>query len=70
MQDHQEVFIQYKYPSDFKPAFDFVTEAMHGFPTVRAHLRGERTFFSANGVPAGLEGSSEGPSGKVWVSHI
>jgi len=70
MQDHQEAFIQYKYPSDFKPAFDFVTEAMHGFPTIRAHLRGERTFFSANGVPAGLEGSSDGPNGKIPKWHL
>lgn len=71
MQDHQEVIVTYKFPKTFVAPFDFTTETMKGFPTLRKHLAGERTFFSTNGVPAGLEGSSAGPTGQIpkWHMH-
>lgn len=62
--------VVWKYPDTFKPAFDFVSETMKGFPQLRAHLSGQRSFFSSNAVPARLEGSSEGPSGKVPKWHL
>lgn len=34
------------FPKEFSPAFDFKWEAMKGFPTLRAHLKGERTVHS------------------------
>lgn len=71
MQDHQEVLVYYKFPKDFKPAFDFISETAKGFPQLRDHFDGKRTFFSSNGVPAGLEGSSKGPQGTIpkWHMH-
>jgi choline dehydrogenase-like flavoprotein len=71
MQDHQEVMSLWKFPDAMTPGFNFLSEAAKGFPTLRAHLKGERTFFSSNGVPAGLEGSSAGPNGSVpkWHMH-
>jgi len=44
-QDHQELYIMFKYPILYDPGFSFITEIATGFPTLRAHLRGERTFF-------------------------
>lgn len=70
MQDHQEVFVNYKFPDSTKPAFDFISETMKGFPELRTHLGGSRSFYSSNGVPAGLEGSSKGPSGTVPKWHL
>lgn len=70
MQDHQEVVVLYKYPKSFVAPFDFTTETMKGFPTLRKHLAGERTFFSTNGVPAGLEGSSAGTNASVPKWHL
>jgi len=70
LQDHQEVIVTYKFPESMVPPFDFVTETVKGFPTLRKHLAGERTFFSQNGVPAGLEGSSLGPKGTVPKFHL
>lgn len=70
MQDHQEVMSLWKFPDSYDPGFDFLSETAKGFPALRAHLRGERTFFSGNGVPAGLEGSSVGPKGSVPKWHL
>lgn len=70
MQDHQEVVVMWKFPNSYTPGFDFLSETTHGFPELRKHLRGERSFFSSNGVPAGLEGSSAGPSGKIPKWHL
>jgi len=73
MQDHQEMEMLYKFPSEYDPGFDWKTEALKGFPTVRAHLRGERTLLSTNGVVAGVEGSSRGPRDALkkptWHMH-
>jgi len=60
----------WKFPESYDPGFDFLSETLKGFPQLRAHLRGERSFFSSNGVPAGLEGSSAGPSGKIPKWHL
>lgn len=71
MQDHQEVFINYEFPDSYAPPFDMKMEALKGFPTFRAHMRGERTVLSSNMVPSGLEGSSSGPDGRIpkWHMH-
>lgn len=70
LQDHQEVVQMWKFPKEYDPGFDFLSETVKGFPTLRAHLRGERSFFSSNGIPAGLEGSSAGPKGTIPKWHL
>lgn len=70
LQDHQEVVSLWKFPKEYDPGFDFLSETLKGFPTLRAHLRGERSFFSSNGIPAGLEGSSAGPKGTIPKWHL
>jgi choline dehydrogenase-like flavoprotein len=70
MQDHQEVIVTYKFPESTKPAFDMISETLKGFPELRTHLSGKRSFYSSNGVPAGLEGSSKGPSGAIPKWHL
>lgn len=70
MQDHQEVVSLWKFPESYDPGFDFLSETYKGFPELRKHLRGERSFFSSNGVPAGVEGSSAGPKGTIPKWHL
>eukprot|EP01111_Echinosteliopsis_oligospora_P004375 TRINITY_DN1701_c0_g1_i1.p1 TRINITY_DN1701_c0_g1~~TRINITY_DN1701_c0_g1_i1.p1 ORF type:complete len:757 (-),score=226.92 TRINITY_DN1701_c0_g1_i1:37-2307(-) len=70
MQDHQELSIVYKFPKKYDPGFDFFSETAKGFPTLRDHLAGKRTFFSFNQVPAGVEGSSAGPNGTIPKWHL
>lgn len=49
----------------FDPGFSMLGEVAQGFPEFTKFFKGQRGFLSANHIPAGLDGSSDGPTGSV-----
>jgi GMC oxidoreductase len=69
-QDHQEFFMQWQFPITYNPQFSFLLEALGGFPQLRKYFNYQPSFFSTNYIPAGLDGSSEGPNGTIPTWHM
>eukprot|EP00026_Physarum_polycephalum_P003850 Phypoly_transcript_03866.p1 GENE.Phypoly_transcript_03866~~Phypoly_transcript_03866.p1 ORF type:complete len:727 (+),score=102.27 Phypoly_transcript_03866:97-2277(+) len=72
--DHQEVFIQWKFPITYEPPFNLLVDILAGtFGELHKYQNRQRSFYSSSEFVGGLDGSSDGPNCKnctpKWHMH-
>eukprot|EP00026_Physarum_polycephalum_P003440 Phypoly_transcript_03451.p1 GENE.Phypoly_transcript_03451~~Phypoly_transcript_03451.p1 ORF type:complete len:619 (+),score=90.34 Phypoly_transcript_03451:557-2413(+) len=71
--DHQEVFLQWRFPDTYKPPFNLFEDILKGpFGDLHKYVNRQRSYYSQAQTIGGLDGSSDGPSGDripKWHMH-
>jgi len=69
--DHQEVYIAWLMGLGYNPGFSFASEFATFLPEFQKFKKYQRSIYSSNLVPGGLDGSSAGPNGAIpkWHMH-